>query len=56
MVRKENKMEHTRAFIRELLRLVNMNAGPLKPDIQELYYKANEEMKEVEGKLSEVVK
>ena len=47
-------MEHTRAFIRELLKLVNMNAGPLKPDIQELYYKADDEMKEVEGKLSEV--
>jgi len=55
-VRKENKMEHTRAFIRELLKLVNMNAGPLKPDIQELYYKADNEMKEVEGKLIEVVK
>ena len=46
-------MEHTRAFIRELLRLVNMNAGPLKEDIQELYYKADEEMKKIEGKLSE---
>ena len=40
-------MEHTRAFIRELLKLVNMNVGPLKEDIQELYYKANDEMKEV---------
>ena len=40
-------MEHTRAFIRELLKLVNMNVGPLKEDIQELYYKANEEMEEV---------
>ena len=50
--KKENKMEHTRAFIRELLKLVNMNVGPLKPDIQELYYKADEEIKEVEGKLS----
>jgi len=47
-------MEHTRAFIRELLKLVNMNVGPLKEDIQELYYKASEEMKEVEGELSEV--
>ena len=47
-------MEHTRAFIRELLKVVNMNVGPLKEDIQELYYKANDEIKEVEGKLSEV--
>ena len=31
-----------------------MNVGPLKEDIQELYYKANDEFKEVEGKLSEV--
>ena len=46
-------MEHTRVFIRELLKLVNMNVGPLKEDMQELYYKADEEMKEVEGKLSE---
>ena len=45
-------MEHTRSFIRELLKLVNMNVGPLKEDIQELYYKASDEMKEVEGKLS----
>ena len=47
-------MEHTRVFIRELLKLVNMNAGPLKPDIQELYYKADDEMKEIENELSEV--
>ena len=47
-------MEHTRAFIRELLKLVNMNVGPLKEDIQELYYKANDEMKEIEVELSEV--
>ena len=46
-------MEHTRAFIRELLKLINQNVGPLKEDIQELYYKADDEMKEVEGKLSE---
>jgi len=44
----EIDMEHTRAFIRELLKLVNQNVGPLKEDLQELYYKADEEMKAIE--------
>ena len=47
-------MKYTRAFIRELLKLINQNVGPLKEDLQELYYKADEEMKEVEGELIEV--
>jgi len=46
-------MEHTRAFIRELLKLINQNVGPLKEDLQELYYKADEEIKEIEVKLAE---
>ena len=41
-------MEYTRAFIRELLIIINRNVGPLPHDVQELYYKADEELKEVE--------
>jgi hypothetical protein len=41
-------VKETRAFIRELLIIINRNVGPLPHDVQELYYKADEELKKVE--------
>jgi len=41
-------MKDTRAFIRELLKNINMNKGKIPEDIKEMYYKADKEIKKVE--------
>lgn len=44
-------MENTKALIRALLTIINRNVGEIPENVQELYYKAHEEIKKVEEEI-----